>query len=132
MVMTDAGVRQHAAGPGCELSVVMIDAGDRELKRRPCEQWDETVRIEPFHWCWTGMQTEDRNRIPATMDGIMDEIAIDERNRVVTERLDLPGSNPLRVRPWGLGQGQGGDRLSPYPDARPGAKKLDDLALMLF
>jgi len=99
MVMTDAGMPQDAAGPACELSVVMIDAGEREPKRGECERWDEPVGIEPFHGRRAFMHPEDLDLPPAAMDGIENEIAIDERYRVIAERLDLPGSKPLSIRP---------------------------------
>ena len=73
MVTTDAGMPQHATGPACELSVVVIDASEREPKPGPCEQWDEPVAIEPFHGRCTFMHTEDLDLTPAAVDGIENE-----------------------------------------------------------
>ena len=99
MVRTDAGMPQHAPGPACELSVVVIDASEREPEAGPCEQWDKPAAIEPFHWRRAFMHTEDLDLTPAAVDGIENEIAIEEVNRAIAERLDPPGRKPLRIRP---------------------------------
>jgi hypothetical protein len=81
------------------LSVVVIDASEREPKPGPCERWDEPVAIEPFHWRRAFMHAEDLDVTPAAVDGIENEIAIEEVNRAIAERLDPPGRKPLRIRP---------------------------------